>query len=113
MTCSGATCRLEHKDLVTRGSGNIAIKKIGNLLLENEIMKQLGIPLDTSMRTMDRLRVRLISVIHSGCISLEVINPLTCSKTVRQVCYPNALYVCELWGKLTSTETLMIEGTHM
>ena len=34
------------------------------------------------------------------------------AKIIRQVCYPKALYGGEILGKLTKTETLMLERTH-
>ncbi|CAC5393983.1 unnamed protein product [Mytilus coruscus] len=77
-----------------------------------------GISLDTSMKTMDRtlkacrtLRATTASVIRSG-IHPAVLNPKVCAKIIRQVCYPKALYGCEIWGKLSKTETLMLERTH-
>ncbi|CAC5375857.1 unnamed protein product [Mytilus coruscus] len=77
-----------------------------------------GISLDTSMKTMDRtlkacrtLKATTASVIRS-CIHPAVLNPIVCAKIIRQVCYPKALYGCEIWGKLSKTETFMLERTH-
>ncbi|CAG2233240.1 unnamed protein product [Mytilus edulis] len=77
-----------------------------------------GISLDTSMKTMDRtlkacrtLRATTASEIRSG-IHPAVLNSIVSAKIIRQVCYPKALYGCEIWGKLSKTETLMLERTH-
>ncbi|VDI05809.1 Hypothetical predicted protein [Mytilus galloprovincialis] len=64
-------------------------------------------------RTIDvcrTLRATVISLIRLG-VHPAILNPIVCSKFVKQVCYPKALYGCELWGKLTSTEWLMLERT--
>ncbi|VDI54058.1 Hypothetical predicted protein [Mytilus galloprovincialis] len=80
--------------------------------------RHIGIQLDTSLKTMDRtlkacrtLRSTTTSVIRLG-IHPAIVNPIVCAKIIRQLCYPKALYGCELWGKLTCTETLMLERTH-
>ncbi|CAC5418638.1 unnamed protein product [Mytilus coruscus] len=64
-------------------------------------------------RTIDinrTLRATVISLIRLG-VHPAILNPIVCSKFVKQVCYPKALYGCELWGILTSTEWLMLERT--
>ncbi|CAG2229637.1 unnamed protein product [Mytilus edulis] len=80
--------------------------------------RHIGIQLDTSLKTMDRtlkacrtLCSTTASVIRLG-IHPAIVNPIVCAKIIRQLCYPKALYGCELWGKLTCTEILMIERTH-
>ncbi|CAG2206613.1 unnamed protein product [Mytilus edulis] len=80
--------------------------------------RHIGIQLDTSLKTMDRtlkacrtLRSTTTSVIRLG-IHPAIVNPIVCAKIIRQLCYPKALYGCELWGKLTCTEILMLERTH-
>ena len=95
-----------------------------NIVLYNEPIlpvscaKHVGIMLDTSLKTMDRtlkacrtIRSTAASVIRIG-IHPAALNPIVCAKIIRQVCYPKALYGCELWGKLSDTETLMLERTH-
>jgi len=79
--------------------------------------KQVGITLYSNLRTMDRkietcriLRATAVSVIRLG-VHPAVLNPIVCSKIIKQVCYPTDLYGCELWGTLTSTEWLMLERT--
>ncbi|VDI02418.1 annexin A7/11 [Mytilus galloprovincialis] len=79
--------------------------------------KHCGINLYTCLKSMDRtidvcrtLRATVISLIRLG-VHPAILNPIVCSKFVKQVCYPKALYGCELWGKLTSTEWLMLERT--
>ncbi|CAG2254139.1 unnamed protein product [Mytilus edulis] len=57
------------------------------------------------------LRSTTTSVIRLG-IHPAIVNPIVCAKIIRQLCYPKALYGCELWGKLTCTEILMLERTH-
>lgn len=94
-----------------------------DVLLYNEpistvkMAKHCGINLYTCLKTMDRtidvcrtLRATVISLIRLG-VHPAILNPIVCSKFVKQVCYPKALYGCELWGKLTSTEWLMLERT--
>ncbi|CAG2184978.1 unnamed protein product [Mytilus edulis] len=94
-----------------------------DVLLYNEpistvkMAKHCGINLYTCPKTMDRtidvcrtLRATVISLIRLG-VHPAILNPIVCSKFVKQVCYPKALYGCELWGKLTSTEWLMLERT--
>ncbi|CAG2193454.1 unnamed protein product [Mytilus edulis] len=94
-----------------------------DVLLYNEpistvkIAKHCGINLYTCLKSMDRtidvcrtLRATVISLIRLG-VHPAILNPIVCSKFVKQVCYPKALYGCELWGKLTSTEWLMLERT--
>ena len=80
--------------------------------------KHVGIVLDTSLKTMERalnacrsLRGTVMSMLRTG-VHPAVLNPLVCAKIIRQVCYPKALYGCELWGELSKTETLMLERTH-
>ncbi|CAC5420094.1 unnamed protein product [Mytilus coruscus] len=70
-----------------------------------------GISLDTSMKTKDRtlkacwtLRATTASVIRS-CIYPAVLNPIVRANIIRQVCYPKALYGCEIWGRLSKTNT--------
>ncbi|CAG2195433.1 unnamed protein product [Mytilus edulis] len=82
-----------------------------------KIAKHCGINLYTCLKSMDRtidvcrtLRATVISLIRLG-VHPAILNPIVCSKFVKQVCYPKALYGCELWGKLTSTEWLMLERT--
>ncbi|CAC5367697.1 unnamed protein product [Mytilus coruscus] len=72
---------------------------------------------ELSLKSMDRtidvcrtLRATVISLIRLG-VHPAISNPIVCSKFVKQVCYPKALYGCKLWGKLTSTEWLMLERT--
>ncbi|CAC5368106.1 unnamed protein product [Mytilus coruscus] len=79
--------------------------------------KHCGIELYTCLKSMERtidicrtLRTTVISLIRLG-VHPAILNPIVCSKFVKQVCYPKALYGCELWGKLTSTEWLMLERT--
>jgi hypothetical protein len=52
-----------------------------------------------------------MSMLRTG-VHPAVLNPLVCANIIRQVCYPKALYGCELWGELGKTETLMLERTH-
>jgi hypothetical protein len=49
-----------------------------------------------------------------GSLYKITFRPIECfpNKIIRQVCYPKALYGCELWGELSKTETLMLERTH-
>jgi hypothetical protein len=68
--------------------------------------KHVGIVLDTSLKTMERtlnacrsLRGTVMSMLRTG-VHPAVLNPLVCAKIIRQVCYPKALYGCELWGEL-------------
>ncbi len=95
-----------------------------DLLLYNEPIpvstsaKHVGIHLDTSPTTLNRtsnvckkLRSTTFSIIRLG-VHPAVMNPLVCAKLIKQVCYPKALYGCELWGKLTNTEWNMLERTH-
>ncbi|CAG2191477.1 unnamed protein product [Mytilus edulis] len=94
-----------------------------DVLLYNEpistvkIAKHCGINLYTCLKSMDRtidvcrtLRATVISLIRLG-VHPAILNPIVCSKFVKQVCYPKALYGCELWGKLTSTEWLVLKRT--
>ncbi|CAG2242874.1 unnamed protein product [Mytilus edulis] len=94
-----------------------------DVLLYNEpistvkIAKHCGINLYTCLKSMDRtidvcrtLRATVISLIRLG-VHPAILNPIVLFKFVKQVCYPKALYGCELWGKLTSTEWLMLERT--
>ena len=95
-----------------------------NVILYNEPItqvssaKHVGIVLDTSLKTMERtlnacrsLRGTVMSMLRTG-VHPAVLNPLVCAKIIRQVCYPKALYGCELWGELSKTEMLMLERTH-
>ncbi|CAG2187884.1 unnamed protein product [Mytilus edulis] len=67
--------------------------------------------MDRTLKACRTLRATTASVIRSG-IHPAVLNPIVCAKIIRQVCYPKALYGCEIWGKLSKTETLMLERTH-
>ena len=80
--------------------------------------KHVGITLYSDLKTMDRtlnvcrtLRASVSSITRLG-IHPAVLNPVVCAKIVKQVCYPKALYGCELWGKISSTELMMLERAH-
>ena len=80
--------------------------------------KHVGVTLYSNLKTMDRtlnvcrtLRASVASIIRLG-VHPAVLNPIVCAKIVKQVCYPKALYGCELWGKISSTEILMLERSH-
>ncbi|XP_063431682.1 uncharacterized protein LOC134714370 [Mytilus trossulus] len=95
-----------------------------NLTLYNDIIplvtsaKHVGILLNCKFRSMDQtlnacrvLRSTALSVLNSG-IHPSILNPLTCSKIILQICYSKALYGCELWNNLTQTEITMLERSH-
>ncbi|CAG2214579.1 unnamed protein product [Mytilus edulis] len=95
-----------------------------NLTLYNDIIplvtsaKHVGILLNCKFRSMDQtlnacrvLRSTALSVLNSG-IHPSILNPLTCSKIILQICYSKALYGCELWNNLTQTELTMLERSH-
>ena len=80
--------------------------------------KHVGILLESSLKSTNKtfnacrsLRSSVLSVINSG-IHPSIVNPLTCSKIVQQLCYTKALYGCELWSSLTQSETEMLERSH-
>ncbi|CAC5392413.1 unnamed protein product [Mytilus coruscus] len=94
-----------------------------DVLLNNEPISTVktathcGIKLYTCLKSMDRtidvcrtLCATVISLIRLG-VHPAILNPIVCSKFVKEVCYPKALYGCKLWDKLTSTEWLMLERT--
>ncbi|CAG2253602.1 MIZ1 [Mytilus edulis] len=95
-----------------------------NLTLYDDIIplvtsaKHVGILLNCKFRSMDQtlnacrvLRSTALSVLNSG-IHPSILNPLTCSKIILQICYSKALYGCELWNNLTQTELTMLERSH-
>ena len=93
--------------------------RLGNKpILQVTSARHVGIELHTSLKTVERtlkacrkLRSAALSVIRIG-IHPSILNPIVCGKIIRQVCYPKALYGCELWGRLSNQETLMLERTH-
>ena len=93
--------------------------RLGNEpILQVTSARHVGIELHTSLKTVERtlkacrkLRSAALSVIRIG-IHPSILNPIVRGKIIRQVCYPKALYGCELWGRLSNQETLMLERTH-
>ncbi|CAG2251433.1 unnamed protein product [Mytilus edulis] len=80
--------------------------------------KHVGILLNAEFKSMSRtlnacriLRATALSVMKSG-IHPSFLNPLTCSKIVFQMCYPKAMFACELWYGLSNTELTMLERSH-
>lgn len=80
--------------------------------------KHVGITIRADLRSTDRtsdvcrtLRSSVSSFIRLG-VHPAILNPGVCAKLITQVCYPRATYGCELWGKISSSETMSLERTH-
>ncbi len=93
------------------------IELYGEPISSTVTAKHVGITLTSSLKSTDRtihvcrtLRATVSSIIRLG-VHPSLLNPKICGKLVRQVCYPKAMYGCELWGKLSPTEILMLERT--
>ncbi|CAC5382904.1 unnamed protein product [Mytilus coruscus] len=96
----------------------------GNLKLNTDIIpvcnsvKHVGILLDARFNLTKRT-LAACSKIRSVCMSIirlgvhpSLLNPITCSKIIVQLCYSKGLYGCELWNNLTKHELLLLERTH-
>lgn len=72
----------------------------------------------TSLKTMERtglacrlLRPTMASIIRLGVHS-AIINLIVCARIVKPFSYSKAIYDCELWGKITTTERLLLGIFH-
>ena len=81
-------------------------------------VKHVGITINDKFNSMDRtiaacrtIRSLSMSVIRLG-IHPSVLNPVTCSKIIMNLCYSKALYGCELWNGLKESEYLLLERAH-
>lgn len=84
----------------------------------NECVKHVGILLESTFNSLARtqaacrtIRAVCMSIIKLG-IHPSILNPITCSKIILQLCYSKGLYGCELWNGLTNNEQLLLERTH-
>ncbi|CAG2202183.1 unnamed protein product [Mytilus edulis] len=81
-------------------------------------VKHVGIILDARFNSTERT-LAACRTIRSVCMSIirmgvhpSLLNPITCSKIIVQLCYSKGLYGCELWNNLTKHELLLLERTH-
>ena len=81
-------------------------------------VKHVGITINDKFNSMDRtiaacrtIRSLSMSVIRLG-IHPSVLNLVTCSKIIMNLCYSKALYGCELWNGLKESEYLLLERAH-
>ena len=96
----------------------IDLKLHGSSIPVCKTLKHVGIVLDNKFNSTERT-VTSCRTIKSLCMSLikqgihpSLMNPISCSKIVMQLCYSKALYGCELWSNLTENELLLLERTH-
>ena len=80
--------------------------------------KHLGVKTDPILSTKEvvddacnKLRGTFLSIINSG-ISPEWFNPISSKVIYRSIVIPKAMYGCELWTSLTSTDILRLERSH-
>jgi len=80
--------------------------------------KHVGVLLNRDFNSLEQtlnacrvLRTTALAVLNSG-IHPSILNPLTCAKIIKSVCYSKALYGCELWNNLNQTELLSLERAH-
>lgn len=95
-----------------------------DLKLNNDIIpvhksvKHVGILLDAKLNSLERtqtacktIRAVCMSVIRLG-VHPSILNPITCSKILLQLCYSKGLYGSELWNNLNQQELILLERTH-
>ena len=83
-----------------------------------DIVKHVGILLNSKFNSLERT-IAACRTIRSTCMSIiklgvhpSVLNPVSCSRIIVQLCYSKGLYGCELWNNLTKQELLLLERTH-
>ena len=98
---------------------NTSNLKINNVIIPAvNSVKHVGILLNSKFNSLERT-IAACRTIRSTCVSTlklgvhpSVLNPITCSRIIVQLCYSKGLYGCELWNNLTKQEWLLLERTH-
>ncbi len=87
----------------------------GRPLLVTDEIKHVGFILDAKWNSWERtlhscstLRALTMAMVKSGVHS-QGLNPITCSKVLRSMFLPRALFGCELWCDMSCTELLALE----